>query len=366
LSAHIIELKNIVKRYGSADVLSNIALNVKNREFLTILGPSGCGKTTLLRVIAGFERPDQGEIWMHGKNMFNVPPHLRSINTVFQSYALFPHLNVFNNVAFGLRCKRFSKKSIESKVKEALGVVKLEKFLDHKIHQLSGGQQQRVAIARAIVNEPQVLLLDEPMSSLDYHLRRIMQIELKQLQAQLGITFILVTHDQDEALSMADRVVVMDHGCIVQVGQPREIYEQPKNLHVARFSGEINVLNTKVLAIEHEKLTLEIEGRKFYSPYNMQKVRAESCVYTLIRPKDLKILKQHDAAANLDNGYLAEVLQVIYKGSTIDFVVKLETETVVLVSQFFEESNHLSPVVGDRVWVSWKPGVEKIIFDEAV
>ena len=261
---NIIELKNIVKMYGDVTAVDDFNLEVKNGEFVTLLGPSGCGKTTTLRMIAGFELPTSGEITLDGKSISNLPPYERPINTVFQRYALFPHLNIYENVAFGLKMKtvestyqnengkvikrkeKLSKKEIDQKVKRALEIVDLEGFEKRSVDTLSGGQQQRIAIARAIVNEPRILLLDEPLGALDLKMRKEMQIELKSMHEKLGITFIYVTHDQEEALTMSDKIVVMSDGVVQQIGTPEEIYNEPQNAFVADFIGESNIYNGKV------------------------------------------------------------------------------------------------------------------------
>lgn len=365
MAINIIELKDVSKYYNDNAVLQNIELAVKNSEFLTILGPSGCGKTTLLRLISGFDTPSSGTILMDGKDVSGLAPHLRQVNTVFQSYALFPHMNVFDNIAFGLRCKNLPKQEIEHKVHEALRMVKLYNFADRKPNQLSGGQQQRIAIARAVVNQPLVLLLDEPLSSLDYSLRKTMQLELKQLQAQLGITFILVTHDQEEALSTADRVVVMNHGFIEQIGTPREVYEEPQNLHVAKFIGEVNIFDTKILNINEQYLQVEIEGMQF-TLKNTKKFTSQQKLYTLLRPEDLEVWGMNEVSAkDAENMYLANVLQVIYKGSTVDLILKLKTGKQILATQFFNEDDEkLDFQSEESVWVYWRTGWEVILADE--
>ncbi len=361
---NIIELKGVSKFYHDHPVLQDVHLEVKNREFLTILGPSGCGKTTLLRLISGFETPSSGSILMNGNDVSGLPPHLRHVNTVFQSYALFPHMNAFDNVAFGLRCKHLPKPEIEHRVYEALRMVKLDNFATRKPQQLSGGQQQRIAIARAVVNQPLVLLLDEPLSSLDYRLRKAMQMELKQLQAQLGITFILVTHDQEEALSTADRVVIMNHGLIEQIGTPREVYEEPQSLHVAQFVGEVNIFNTKVLNADREQLEVEIEGKQFVLK-NHKGFTKEQTVYTLLRPEDLEVWGTNEVE-DPSNMYSATVVQVIYKGSTVDLILKLRSGTQILATQFFNEDDEkLDFRPGESVWVYWRLGWEVVLSDEA-
>lgn len=241
-SKHLIELIDVSKDYGGDVALEHINLYINDGEFLTLLGPSGCGKTTMLRLIAGFILPSSGMIMMEGKDIARIPPHKRAVNTVFQKYALFPHLNVFDNIAFGLKIKKLSKDEIERKVNSMLKLVNLEGYGKRWVDQLSGGQQQRVAIARALVNEPKILLLDEPLGALDLKLRQEMQVELKRMQQHLGITFIYVTHDQEEALTMSDTIVVMRDGVIQQIGHPIDIYNEPKNSFVADFIGESNIL----------------------------------------------------------------------------------------------------------------------------
>ena len=239
---HLIELKGVSKSFDDTAALKNINLYIRKREFVTLLGPSGCGKTTMLRIIGGFQYADEGEVLFEGKNIAGVPPYKRRINTVFQKYALFTHLNVYDNIAFGLKLKKLPKDEIDRRVKRMLSLVKMTGYEKRSVDQLSGGQQQRIAIARALVNEPEVLLLDEPLGALDLKLRKEMQIELKTMQQQLGITFIYVTHDQEEALTMSDTVVVMNHGCIQQIGDPKRIYDEPKNAFVADFIGESNII----------------------------------------------------------------------------------------------------------------------------
>ncbi|MDO5650222.1 MAG: ABC transporter ATP-binding protein, partial [Gallicola sp.] len=256
---YVIELKNIRKAYGDNVVLKDLNLSIKKNEFLTLLGPSGCGKTTTLRIIGGFETADKGEVIFEGKNISTLAPYERQINTVFQKYALFPHLNVFDNIAFGLKLKKMEASVIESKVSKILKLVNLAGFEKRRIESLSGGQQQRIAIARALVNEPKVLLLDEPLGALDLKLRKEMQVELKKIQEQVGITFIYVTHDQEEALTMSDTVVVMNEGLIQQIGTPIDIYNEPVNAFVADFIGESNILD----GIWIDDYAVEFSGNRF-------------------------------------------------------------------------------------------------------
>jgi spermidine/putrescine ABC transporter ATP-binding subunit len=241
-NAPLLEVRAVAKRFGSNDVLKNISLHIASGEFLTLLGESGSGKTTLLRLIAGFEQPTSGEIWMSGERLDTLPPHKRRVNTVFQNYALFPHLNVRDNVAYGLRVQGVSKNEIPARVDEALHMVKMAEFVAARPSRLSGGQQQRVALARALVNRPQLLLLDEPLSALDANLRKQMQSELKALQHEIGITFLFVTHDQEEAMALSDRIALLRDGALEQVASPREIYAHPATAYTARFIGQTNLL----------------------------------------------------------------------------------------------------------------------------
>lgn len=360
MNKSIIELKGVTKNFAGHPVLHNINLDIRNGEFLTLLGPSGCGKTTLLRLISGFEEPNSGKIFIDGKDVDGLPTHLRHVNTVFQSYALFPHMNVFDNVAFGLRCKRLNNDEIQQRVAEALRMVKLDAFGHRKPHQLSGGQQQRVAIARAVVNKPLVLLLDEPLSSLDYRLRKAMQIELKQLQNQLGITFIFVTHDQEEALSMSDRVVVMHEGSIEQIGTPREVYEEPCNMRVAKFIGEANIFDTKIISTDEKFITVEIEGKQFILK-NRRKYTADQTIYTLVRPEDLQVWSQAEVS-DTSTMFQATVEQVIYKGCTVDLMLRLHNNKILSATQFFNEDDEkLDYASGEQVWVHWIPGWEVLL-----
>ena len=286
----IIELKNISKSFDGETVLDGISLDIHDNEFITLLGPSGCGKTTTLRIIGGFETPDQGDVIFMGEKINNVPPHKRHVNTVFQRYALFPHLNVFENVAFPLRERKVPRKEIKEKVDRMLKMVMLSGFAERRVTSLSGGQQQRVAIARALVNEPKVLLLDEPLGALDHKLRKDMQQELKKIQKNTGITFIFVTHDQEEALSMSDTIVVMSHGKIQQIGTPTDIYNEPVNAFVADFIGESNIVDGIML----EDYKVSFGGQVFecldkgFAP--------KEPVDVVIRPEDVDIVAPENGA----------------------------------------------------------------------
>ena len=284
MSQNIIEIKNVSKTYGDNTVLNNLSLNIRKNEFLTLLCPSGCGKTTTLKILAGFENSDIGKVLFNDEDISALPPYKRQLNTVFQKYALFPHMNVYENIAFGLKIKKVSKNEIDKKVSEMLKLVALEGFEKRSIDSLSGGQQQRVAIARALVNEPKVLLLDEPLGALDLKLRKEMQSELKRIQQRLGITFIFVTHDQEEALTMSDTIVVMNKGIIQQMGSPEDIYNEPANAFVADFIGESNIVDGIML----EDLKVEFCNHVFTcvdKGFNSNEV-----VDVVIRPEDIEII----------------------------------------------------------------------------
>lgn len=307
---NIISLKNIIVEFEDGDrILKNISLDIKDKEFVTFLGPSGCGKTTTLRIIAGFLEPTSGDVLFDGQRINGVPPHKRNVNTVFQRYALFPHLNVYENIAFGLRVKNVPEKEILSRVGEMLELVNLKGFEKRSIHRLSGGQQQRVAIARALVNRPKVLLLDEPLGALDLKLRKEMQIELRRIQQELELTFVYVTHDQEEALTMSDSIVVMNSGSIQQIGTPTDIYNEPINAFVADFIGESNIINGSM----PEDCVVEFAGRRFecvdkgFTP--------GKTVDVVIRPEDVKVIPAEKAKLT------GIVESVVFKGVHYEMIV---------------------------------------------
>lgn len=356
----VVELQNIKKSFDDKTILNNINLSIYNGEFLTILGPSGCGKTTTLRLIAGFETADEGNIIINDKKVNHIPPNKREVHTVFQSYALFPHMTVYNNVAFGLKMHKIPKEEIKSKVMDVLKIVKLEDFADRKPHQLSGGQQQRVALARALVNKPLVLLLDEPLSALDATLRKDMQKELKQLQRALGITFILVTHDQEEALSMSDRVVVMNNGNIEQIGTPKNVYEEPNSVFVAEFVGDINILNGEVLEILSGEIQAKVEGR-ICSIKTNKTLNIGDKFKLLLRPEDMRVEKLSEFP-DTEGLMIGNIELKTYKGATLDSIIRLQNGTKIKASEFFdEEYEDFDYTMEEKVSVGWVSGWEVIL-----
>ena len=360
MQAPLIELKHIYKSYGALPILSDVSLSVHRGEFLTLLGPSGCGKTTLLRMISGFEPPSLGDIFINGQCVNHLPPQKRDVHTVFQRYSLFPHLSVFENVAFALRCKKTPTPEIIERVNEALQLVQLASFGSRSVTQLSGGQQQRVAIARAIINRPQVLLLDEPLSSLDYRLRKAMQYELKHLQKTLNMTFIFVTHDQEEALSMSDRIAVFNHGQLEQVGTPREVYETPRNLHVATFIGEANMFDIQVGSLSEGVLITTIESTPLRCN-NTGSYQPGDHLHLIVRPEDIRVWSQNEVEST--EGMLpGTIVDIVYKGSTVDLTVALPSGKLINASEFFDEDDEeLEYAPNEAVWIQWFTGWEVLL-----
>lgn len=359
----LVQLAGIRKCFDGKEVIPQLDLTINNGEFLTLLGPSGCGKTTVLRLIAGLETVDSGRIMLDNEDITHVPAENRYVNTVFQSYALFPHMTVFENVDFGLRMQKTPAAEITPRVMEALRMVQLETFAQRKPHQLSGGQQQRVAIARAVVNKPRLLLLDESLSALDYKLRKQMQNELKALQRKLGITFVFVTHDQEEALTMSDRIVVMRDGRIEQDGTPREIYEEPKNLFVAGFIGEINMFNATVIErLDEQRVRANVEGRECNIYVNFA-VEPGQKLHVLLRPEDLRVEEINDD--NHAEGLIGYVRERNYKGMTLESVVELENGKMVMVSEFFNEDDpDFDHSLDQKMAINWVESWEVVLADE--
>ncbi len=332
----IIDLQNISVSFDGQKILNNISLQIHDGEFVTLLGPSGCGKTTTLRIIAGFLNPDSGDVIFEGKNINGVPPYKRQVNTIFQRYALFPYLNVYENIAFGLRLKKMKEKDIQAKVREMLELVNLKGFGSRNINSLSGGQQQRVAIARALAVNPRVVLLDEPLGALDLKLRKDMQVELKNIQQKLGITFIYVTHDQEEALSMSDTIVVMNNGEIQHIGSPTDIYNEPKNAFVADFIGESNILD----GIMREDFNVEFEGMRFKCVD--KGFKQNEPVDVVVRPEDVDIVPESEGMLK------GEVTSVTFKGVHYEIIVDINGFKWMI--QTTDKSE-----VGDIIGISIKP-----------
>lgn len=362
MKSPVVSLKKVTKRFREEVAVDRLSLNVRPGEFLTLLGPSGCGKTTILRLIAGFEEADAGDILIDGQRVNGLPANRRDVNTVFQSYALFPHMTVFDNVAFALRMKKTPADQIQARVKPVLRAVRLEGLERRRVQQLSGGQQQRVAVARAIVNEPLVLLLDEPFSALDYKLRKRMQLEMKRLHRKLGITFIFVTHDQSEAISMSDRIVVMNQGRIEQIGTPQQIYEEPDNLFVARFVGEINVLDGRVAAANGGHMTGSVEGNDF-ELVNRRGYQPGQRVKVLLRPEDLVVTKASEGCA--PPHLTGRVEDLIYKGTTVDLILRLDSGRTLYATEFFnEDAEEIIYKPNEPVCISWYSGWEVVLPDD--
>ena len=320
---YIIEIKNISKSFGDKVILDDVSINVKKGEFVTILGPSGCGKTTMLRLLAGFGQADKGEILINGVDITNTPPHQRPVNTVFQRYALFPHLDVFENIAFGLKLQKVPADEIDKRVMKVLKMVSMTDYEDRDVESLSGGQQQRVAIARAIANQPKVLLLDEPLAALDLKMRKDMQIELKEMHRKLGITFIYVTHDQEEALTLSDTIIVMNEGKIQQIGTPTDIYNEPQNSFVADFIGESNILNGRMI----KDRLVEFVGHEFECVD--EGFGEDVQVDVVVRPEDIYIMNKLEGAQ-----FAAKVKSCTFKGVHYEMFVETENGFELMVQDY--------------------------------
>jgi spermidine/putrescine transport system ATP-binding protein len=343
-----VELSEVTKRFGEFTAVDKLTLEIREGEFFSLLGPSGCGKTTTLRMIAGFEEPTEGTISVAGEPIRRVPPYKRPVNTVFQSYAIFPHLNVFDNVAFGLRRAGVKGDELRQRVTEACAMVQLEGFEKRKPNMLSGGQQQRVALARALVNRPKVLLLDEPLGALDLKLRKEMQLELKNLQHEVGITFVYVTHDQEEALTMSDRIAVMNEGKVQQVADPATLYELPHNRFVANFIGQTNVFSGTVESVNGERVTLRTRAGARIEAVTREKntleVGAEA--QATVRPEKVRFGSAGDNVSN------AEIRQIVYLGVSTQYIAELpDGATLVLYQQNTQDSAGAG--VGEEVLVAW-------------
>jgi spermidine/putrescine transport system ATP-binding protein len=363
----LLHIRHLSKSYGDTQILQNINLDIYDGEFLTLLGPSGCGKTTLLRLIGGFELPNTGSLHLEGVDIAGLPAEKRPINTVFQQYALFPHMNVYDNIAYGLKLKGVPKTEIDQRVREALAMVQLDHTINRRPQDLSGGQQQRIAIARAVVNRPKMLLLDEPLSALDAKLREQMQSELKRLQRELGITFVFVTHDQQEALSMSDRIAVMKNGVFQQIDTPIGIYESPANLFTASFIGETNLFKGNVLEVNPATIKVEVveQNDGFHPIRELPRpkfdVQVGQNVNLLLRPEDIRVYYTHEG----HEGLIGNVIDSAYKGSTLDSVIRLKNGNIVKTSEYFNEDDpNFNYKLGQEVRIDWVDGWEWILPDE--
>lgn len=347
-NSQAIRLVDLTKHFGEVVAVNGINLRIDDGEFFSLLGPSGCGKTTTLRLIAGLEIATAGEIFLHGRPLGHTPSFKRPVNTVFQNYALFPHLSVERNVAFGLEMQGFAKNEINARVAEALAMVQLGDMGKRKPKQLSGGQQQRIALARALVNRPEVLLLDEPLGALDLKLRKAMQLELKQLQEEVGITFIYVTHDQEEALTMSDRIAVMNNGDVLQVGTPGEIYEHPKTRFVADFIGETNFLDGEVKEILDQEIHVEIDDQVVIRAQCGTPVSKGQAVSVVIRPEKFQM--------ESDGMIKGLVEETIYIGTDTRYILRITDRTLVTVREQNLDPDHIQKLqVGDQVGLNWNP-----------
>lgn len=342
MKERIIHLNNINKSFGTNHIVKDLSLEVFKGEFLTLLGPSGCGKTTTLRMIGGFEAPNSGQVFINGEDVTYTPPNKRDVNTVFQNYALFPHMTVKENVEYGMKMKKIQKNERLERVNKVLKMVQMESFASRKPKEMSGGQQQRIAVARAIVNNPSVLLLDEPLGALDLKLRKEMQLELKHLQKSLGMTFIYVTHDQEEALTMSDRIAVMNDGRIDQLDTPESIYNHPKTVFIADFIGETNLLKGRVEGFNGDDPIIELFGYKFKANKN-ENFKPNEHVNVSIRPENLVISKE-------DTYFKGVVKEVLFAGSVRKLVVEIHNGEEVVV--MLKDDNKYS--LGEEVGIAWE------------
>ena len=353
--AEFLEFEDVSKYFGAVRAVDHVSLSVRKGEFFSLLGPSGCGKTTLLRILAGFEYPDTGRVLLDGKDITDLPPNERKVNTIFQSYALFPHLTVWENIAFGLRVARRPRREIGEEVEKMLTLIQMKDQAHKKPDQLSGGQKQRVAVARALINKPQVLLLDEPLAALDLKLRQRMLIELDLIHDEVGITFLYVTHDQGEAMSLSDRIAVMNSGKIEQMGAPGEIYEAPKSSFVAAFIGDTNFFEGKVVELLDENYSrLEIDGFPDVVCFNDNQIHVGSPVNLSVRPEKFRISRDRPLEDNHHNVVEGRVEDVIYLGSVTKYWVRVQDYRIAIYQQHSRFMLDEKPITwNELVWLSW-------------
>ncbi|MBP2235588.1 putrescine transport system ATP-binding protein [Sinorhizobium kostiense] len=362
-SKPFISVKNVTKKFGEFTAVDDLSLDIYTREFFALLGASGCGKSTLLRMLAGFEQPTSGEIILDGQNLAGIPPYRRPVNMMFQSYALFPHMTVENNIAFGLKQDGMPKSDIAERVQQMLKLVKLEKFAKRKPHQLSGGQRQRVALARSLAKRPKVLLLDEPLGALDKKLREETQFELMDLQQELGLTFVVVTHDQEEAMTMADRIAVMSHGKVIQVATPAEIYEAPNSRFVADFIGDVNLFDGTITAMDEGFARLESVGGIPIRMVSTEKLSNGTSAAVAIRPEKIRVSRQPPAHAPTNAGE-GEIWDIGYLGDMTIFHVRLKSGQVVKASSLNAVRAVEDPLGYDQqVWISFAEDAGVVLKD---
>ena len=350
------EFKNIEKYYGDTHVVKNVSFGVRCGEVFSLLGPSGCGKTTMLRIAGGFEDPESGQVYLDGTNITDRAPNKRKINTVFQNYALFPHMTIWDNIAFGPRTAGMPESEVAQKVAKMLEIIRLEGHGSRKPDTISGGQKQRVAIARALINSPKLLLLDEPLAALDLKLRQYMLLELDRIHDEVGTTFIYVTHDQGEAMSLSDRIAVMNNGVIEQIGTPAEIYENPRTKFVASFIGDTNFFDGRIIEqLDSENCKIDMEGLGQFPSFNEYKLPIGSRATVSIRPEKFRIFNQRSEAENL-NVFEAEVIDIVYQGAQTRYWVRAGDQRINILTQHNRcYLDYKQPTWGDKVWVAWHP-----------
>ena len=350
----LIQFQNVTKRFGDFTAIDDLTIDIFEREFFALLGPSGCGKTTMMRMLAGFEAPTEGKIFLAGQDIAPVPPNQRAVNMMFQSYALFPHLSVWENIAFGLKREGLPRNDINARVEEMLRLTRLEKFARRKPHQISGGQRQRVALARSLAKAPKLLLLDEPLGALDKKLREETQFELMDLQQELGLTFVIVTHDQDEAMTMSDRIALMDAGVVKQIGTPAEIYEAPDSRYVADFIGSVNIFEGKVKENANGLVKLDSpDGFSEIQAVEDRQFETGQDLFLAIRPEKMNLTRERPTEANAASG---EVWEIAYMGDVTNYIVKLDGGKMVRASVVNRKRSVENPIGYDEViWVSFEP-----------